>query len=145
MSDLVRIICFLIRSKYLSSAISDDVSLKTVPHDLTEHECKAIVAYFKALPEATQARSNSFEVGLPGRPPFFIKHGSNTIAEAYTQHFFYCLSGNDPLAPLIPRVFDAFSMEGLYFFVMQKIEAPTLKDSGIPEEVAVEYAASAVK
>jgi len=118
----------------------------TLPHDLTEREREAIVAHFKALPEAAQTKSRIFELGLPGRPLFLIKHGSDALTEAYTQYFFYCLPRSDPLAPLIPRVFDAFSSaEGFCFFVMQKIDAPTLKASGIAKEEAVGHAASAVK
>src|SRR5260221_11897292 len=90
--------------------------------------------------------SRIFEFGLPGRPLFLIKHGSDVLDEAYTQHFFYKLAQDDPLAPLIPRVFDAFcSAEGFCFLAMPKIDALTLKASSIEEEEAVGYAASAVR
>ena len=146
MSNLVCIISFPVRSRCFLSAISDDSSPQTTPHNLIKCEREAIVAHFKALPEAAQTKSRIFELCLSGRPPFLIKHGNDVLAEADTQYFFYCLSRDDPLAPLIPCVFDAFlSAEGLCFLVMQKIEAPTLKASGITREEAVGHAASAVK
>ncbi|KAH9934568.1 uncharacterized protein BXZ73DRAFT_89620 [Epithele typhae] len=126
----------------LACIISDP---STLPHDLVEHEREAIVAHFNAIPMDAHARSRIFELHLPGRPPFIIKHGSDVLNEAYTQHFFYRLPRNDPLDPHIPRVFDAFSADDYCFLVMEKILAPTLKDSGISEEEAVGHAARAVK
>ena len=121
--------------------------LQTLPHDLTEGEREAIVAYFNTIPTSAQEERHLFEFHLAGRPRFFIKQGDDVLSEAYTQYFFYRLSRNDPSAPLIPRVWDAFVSPDYYhyFLVMEKIDAPTLSASNITDEEAVEYAASAVK
>ena len=88
----------------------------------------------------------SFELTLLDRPPSFVKQSDDILVEASAQNFFYLLAKKDKLAPQIPKVFDAFSSEeGYCFMVMEKIAAPTLSDCDIPEEQAVEYAVSAVK
>ncbi|KZT32141.1 hypothetical protein SISSUDRAFT_1133338 [Sistotremastrum suecicum HHB10207 ss-3] len=117
----------------------------TLPHDLADHEREAILAHFKSLPEDVRTKNRIFELHLPDRPLFLIKHGSDALDEAYAQHFFYRLSCNDGLAPKIPRVFDAFSDDGFSFLVTAKITAPTLKDAGIAEEEAIGHAAHAIK
>jgi len=147
MGSLVRIYlpCPLRSSRFLS-AVSDNIPLQSLPHELTELEREAIVTHLKGLRGATQEELRSFEFSLPGRPPLFVKQSYDILVEASTQNFFHLLAINDKSAPQIPKVFDAFcSKEGYCFMVMEKVAAPTLSDCEILEEEAVEYAASAVK
>lgn len=117
-----------------------------MPHELTKLEREAIVTHFKRLKTTDPANMRFFDFHLPGRCPLFIKHSDDILAEASTQHFFYCLANGNESAPRIPRVFDAFSSEeGYCLMVMEKIAAPTLRDCGISEEEAVGHVASAVK
>jgi hypothetical protein len=117
-----------------------------VPHELTKLEREAIVTHFKGLWNNDPANMQFFEFNLPGRCKLFIKYSDDILAEASTQHFFHCLANGNESAPRIPRVFDAFcSEEGHCLMAMEKIVAPTLSDSDVSEEEAVEYAASAVK
>ena len=121
-------------------------SLQSIPHELAKPEREAIVAHMMGLEDVGGEEMRSFEVTLPGRPPLFVKQSDDILAEASTQNFFYLLAKDDKSAPRIPKVFDAFSSdEGYCFMVMEKIVAPTLSDCNISEEEAVEYAASAVK
>jgi len=120
--------------------------LQTTPRELTQLERDAIVSHFKVLLEAGMEETRFFDIHLPGKPFLCIKHGdSDVLVEASTQSFFYALAQGNTSAPLIPKVFDAFHQEGYCFFVMEKIEAPTLRTSSIPKTEAVERVASAVK
>ncbi|KZP19526.1 hypothetical protein FIBSPDRAFT_862667 [Athelia psychrophila] len=122
------------------------MSSLSVPHELTKLEREAIVTHLKGLVDAGEEEMRSFDFSLPGRPPLFIKHSGDILAEASTQHFFHLLANSNESAPRVPKVFDAFSSdEGYRLMVMEKIAAPTLSDCGISEEKAVEHAASAVK
>ena len=116
-------------------------------HELSKPEREAIVAHIMGLEDVGgEEMQRSFEVTLPGRPPLFVKQSDDILVEASTQTFFYLLAKEDKSAPRIPKVFDAFSSdEGYRFMVMEKIVAPSLSDCNISEEEAVEYAASAVK
>ena len=117
-----------------------------MPHELTKLELEAIVAHLKGMGDAGGEEMRSFEFTLPDRSPLFVKQSDDILVEAGTQNFFHLLSIKDKSAPRIPKVFDAFSSEeGYCFMVMEKIAAPTLNDCDISEEEAVEYAASAVK
>jgi hypothetical protein len=122
------------------SEVSDDISLQIVPKELTQLERDN---QFKDLPKVGETRS--FDICLLGKPPLFIKHGGDVLAEASTQSFFHALAQGDKSAPRIPKVFDAFCQEGYCFLVMEKIEAPTLSTCCITEKDAVERVASAVK
>ena len=116
-------------------------------HELAKPEREAIVAHIMGLEDVGgEEMRRSFEVTLPGRPPLFVKQSDDILVEASTQTFFHLLAKDDKSAPRIPKVFDAFSSdEGYCFMVMEKIVAPSLSDCNISEEEAVEYAASAVK
>ncbi|KDQ11386.1 hypothetical protein BOTBODRAFT_57504 [Botryobasidium botryosum FD-172 SS1] len=121
------------------------MSSLSVPHELTDLECVAIVTHFKGLANAGEEAMRSFDFSLPGRPPLFVKHSDDIVAKASTQHFFYLLASGNESAPRIPKVFSAFSSEeGYDLMVMEKIAAPTLSDCGISDDQAVEHAASAV-
>ena len=125
--------------------VSDDISIQTVPKELDESERSLIVSHSKDLLKAG-GEARFFDFHLPGKPPLFIKRGNDVLAEASTQHFFYTLAARDNAsAPYIPKVFDAFCQEGYCFFVMEKIEGPTLKTCDIPETDIIERVASAVK
>ncbi|CAA7261046.1 unnamed protein product [Cyclocybe aegerita] len=130
---------------FVDQAMSD----LSVPHELNTDEHKAIVTHLKSLEESDcgEEGMRCFPLSLPGRPPLFIKHSYyDILAEANTQNFFYLLAKDDASAPRIPRVLDAFSSdEGDCFVVMEKIDAQTLGDCGIPEAEAVDLAAFAVK
>ncbi|KAJ3506545.1 hypothetical protein NLJ89_g6808 [Agrocybe chaxingu] len=130
---------------FVDQAMSD----LSVPHELNIDEHKAIIAHLKSLEESDSGEEGMrcFPLNLPGRPPLFIKHCDyDILAEATTQNFFHLLAKDDASAPRIPRVLDAFSSdEGDCFAVMEKIDAQTLGDCGIPEAEAVDLAAFAVK
>ena len=138
MSSLVRIRSFW-------SAVSDNIPLQSVPHELTTLEREAIVSHLEAVGKLARMEMRTFEFSLPGRPPLFIKQGSDMQVEASTQHFFHLLATSDESAPRVPKVFDAFPSRMGSLLVMEKIAAPTLSDCDISEEEAVELAASAVK
>ena len=107
MSDFVRITS----PPYFSFlfTVSDDISLQTVPKELTQTERDIIVSRFKGLREAGETRF--FDFYLPGKPRLFIKHGDDVLAEARTQSFFCA------------KVFDAFCQQGYCFFVMENPES----------------------
>lgn len=89
--------------------------------------------------------TNHFDIDLEGKPTLFVKYGGDVLAEASTQSFFHALAQKDKSAPGIPKVYDAFRKEGYRFFVMEKIELPTLSTCGISENDAVQSVASVVK
>lgn len=128
--------CFL-------SALSDNFPLQSVPQELTKQEHQAILIHLYKLKGEEAMRSFEFE--LAGKPPLFIKQSHGILAEASTQHFLYILSNIDKSAPLVPRVIDAFSLEGYSFMVMENLKALALSKCDISEDEAVEHAASAVK
>ena len=94
-----------------------------MPKELTETERDIIVSHFKCLREAGVGETRFFGFYLPGKPPLFIKHGDDVLAEASTQSFFCALAQGNTSAPLIPKVFDAFCQQGYYFFVMENPES----------------------
>lgn len=79
---------------------------------------------------------------LPGSPPLFIKYGdSNLRGEARTLRYLYDVAKDDPHAPYVPKIIDAFSengddaeeddnryTQGPTFIVMEYIDAPTLRN-----------------
>lgn len=91
-------------------------------------------------------KTRFFKYTLPDRPKLFIKLAYDVVAEASTQHFFYLCAQGDESAPRIAKVFDAFySPPGYQILVMEKIDAPTLSDCGLSEEVVVKHAAFAMR
>ncbi|KAH8831044.1 hypothetical protein DL96DRAFT_1695021 [Flagelloscypha sp. PMI_526] len=112
-----------------------------VPHDLNLEEKTAILNHVNNSRGVRGERMRFLEFSLPGRPPLFIKYCEDTQSEASTQHFFHLLASGDESAPRVPKVIDVFSS----LIVMEKVDAPTLKDCDISEQEAVDYAASAVK
>lgn len=123
---------------------------QTVPHELTTPEREAIGTHFRGLiaAKAHPEDRRSFAFNLPNRPPLWVKHDDDIRLEASTQHFFHTLSKDDESAPRVPKVFDVFIWppeRGSLLMVMEKIEAPTLEESGISDDEAVDLAAKAVK
>jgi hypothetical protein len=120
-----------------------------VPHELSQDERDAIVAYVKSLGTNVDPEEiRSFEFSLERRPPLFVKGTDDILFEASTQHFFYLRTLVDrpaPQVPQVPQVFNAFSSRMGAFMVMEKIDALTIEECGISEEEAVEHAAFAVK
>ncbi|TFK68004.1 hypothetical protein BDN72DRAFT_879313 [Pluteus cervinus] len=117
-----------------------------VPESLTELEREDIVKYFKNIPEAERMETNHFDFVRQKKPTWFVKYGdSDLLDEASTQSFFYTLAQEDGSAPRIPAVYSVFRGEGYYFFVMEKIDMPTLETCDIPETDAVQHVASAVR
>jgi hypothetical protein len=128
------------------STVSDNIHLQSVPHELSQDERDAIVAYVKSLGTNVDPEEiRSFEFSLEGRPPLFVKGTDDILFEASTQHFFYLRTLVDRPAPQVPRVFDAFSSRMGDFMVMEKIDSPTIEECGISEEEAVKHAAFAIK
>ncbi|GJJ09726.1 hypothetical protein Clacol_003950 [Clathrus columnatus] len=127
-------------------------SLLTIPNELTQTERDRIVEYFNDIVKKDDFYTNHFDIDLEGRPTFFVKYGLDeneygldVLVEASTQSFFYALAQNDKSAPRIPKVYDAFQQDKRRFFVMEKIELPTLSSCEISEGDAVKSAASALK
>ena len=138
---------FMFRTLFFLFIVSDNISLlQTVPKELDESERSLIVRHLKDRWKAEEY-DPFFFFHLQGKPPLFIKSGGyDVLAEAGTQHFFYILALNDPSAPRIPKVFDAFCLERKYFLVMEKIDWPTVEECIILEkDAAVERVASAVE
>ena len=100
-----------------------DISLQTLPKELTQSERNSIVSI------SNRAAIHFFDFYLPVKPTLFIKQGDDVLAEASTLLFFPTRSGLS--APLIPRVFDAFCQEGYCFFIMEKIETSTIRACNI--------------
>jgi len=136
---------FFFRVSFFLPAVSDGVSLQTVPKELTQSERKDIVEYFKNIPRDERGNTNHFDIDLEGKPTLFVKCGDDVLAEASTQSFFYALAQKDELAPGIPKVYDAFCEEGYCFSVMEKIEMPTLSTCDILGDDAVQSVAPAIK
>jgi hypothetical protein len=133
-------------SLYPLAAVSDDISLWTVPELLSQPERDQIVQCFFSISLSQRSTTNHFDVDLPGWPPFFIKYGDeDLLAEGSTQSFFRALAQEDSSAPGIPAVYDAFSARGIYFIVMEKVDLPTLEDcDSIQDDYAIQRVASAV-
>jgi hypothetical protein len=128
MSDFVRISSPFFVFLFSYPEFTTLNSLQTVPKELTLSERNSIVSHFKDLSEAEEGlETRAFDFHLPGKPPLFIKQGDDVLNEASTQYFFYALAQGNTSAPLIPKVFDAFFQEGDFFFVMEKIETPTVR------------------
>ena len=134
----LRTLCFL-------SAVSDNIPLQSVPHELTQDERDAILSYLNSLGAVRGEKKRSFGLSLRSRPPLFIKRSDDILFEASTQHFFYLRAIVDGSAPRIPKIFNAFSSVNGDFLVMENIDAPTLENCGVSEEQAVEHAVYAVK
>ncbi|GJJ09764.1 hypothetical protein Clacol_003988 [Clathrus columnatus] len=120
-------------------------SLLTIPNGLTEAERELIIECYLNIAEQEDSYTNHFDIDLEGRPTLFVKHGFDVLPEASTQSFFYNLAQKDESAPRIPKVYDAFRQGGYSFFVMEKIELPTLSTCEISEDDTVKSVASAVK
>ena len=75
-------------ASFFLSAVSDDISLQTVPKELTQPERDDIVKYHKNLPLDEKKDSNHFNIDPPGKPTLFVKYGGDVLAEASTQSFF---------------------------------------------------------
>ncbi|GJJ09763.1 hypothetical protein Clacol_003987 [Clathrus columnatus] len=120
-------------------------SLLTVPNELSQTERERIVEYYENIVEKKNFYAKYFDIDLEGRPTFFVKHGLDGLVEASTQSFFYNLAQKDESAPRIPKVYDAFRQNGHCFFVMEKIELPTLSTCEISEDDAVKSVASAIE
>ncbi|KAI5990900.1 hypothetical protein EDD15DRAFT_2169707, partial [Pisolithus albus] len=113
------------------------------PQELTQTERDRIFDHFQSLYE--RAFTNHFDIDLEGKPTLFVKYGCDVLAEASTQSFFYALAQKDESAPGIPKVYDAFCEKGWCFFVMEKIELPTLSTCEISEDDAVQSVTPIVK
>ncbi|GJJ09761.1 hypothetical protein Clacol_003985 [Clathrus columnatus] len=120
-------------------------TLLTVPDELSQTERERIVEYYENIVEKKNFYAKYFDIDLEGRPTFFVKHGLDGLVEASTQSFFYNLAQKDESAPRIPKVYDAFRQNGHCFFVMEKIELPTLSTCEISEDDAVKSVASAIE
>ena len=91
------------------AAVSNDISLQTIPELLTEPQREAIVTHFNGIPRAERSKTNNFDFVRPGKPTWFVKYGFNDLLdEASTQSFFYTLAWEDNSAPRIPAVYSAF-------------------------------------
>lgn len=130
------------------SAISKNIYVQSVPNQLSQTERDIIVDRLSRLPSRRERDSRIFDIELPDRPKMIGKQTDDAFNEASTQQFFYNRAKNDASAPQIPEVFDVFSSDKGDIMVMEKLEdAFTLSEleSGLSEESAVQYAASAVK
>lgn len=106
----------------LAMAALDDFRQMVVEH------CKALGPYHGHLV-------------LPTSPPYFVKYGNRNLrGEARTLRYLYTLAQNDPNAPRVPKLIDAFSdngddadepddhLQGSAYIVMEYIDAPTLAE-----------------
>ncbi|TFK61456.1 hypothetical protein BDN72DRAFT_849639 [Pluteus cervinus] len=78
--------------------------------------------------------TNHFDFVRQETPTWFVKYGDSDLLDEASTHS----------APRISAVYGVFR-EGYYFFVMEKIDMPTLETSDIPETEAVQHVASAVR
>ena len=129
-----------------SSAISDDIHPQSVPNQLSQTERDIIVDRLRHLISCgEQQEARVFEIELPDRPKMIGKQSDDALNEASTQQFFYSRAENDASAPRISELFGAFSSDEGDIMVMEKLDALTLSQRGLSEELTVKYAASAVK
>ncbi|CAA7262421.1 unnamed protein product [Cyclocybe aegerita] len=97
------------------------------------------LAHFVFVDQVMRSLSVPQELAPPERrPPLFIKRSNDILFEASTQHFFYLRTIVDRSAPQVPKVLDVFPSAKGNFMVMEKIDAPTLKNCDISEDESVE-------